>query len=258
MRLALLSTTDIGTRCGRALLGEGSLEALGLIGKRPTGGDERIVETGRDLSGWDVLVSDDPAAGIRLARRSGLPLAIPSPDPDARHRLSGLRSPVLASCDASGLGGALLAQVTANAGELLEGVVAWTVPGSLLRAGDPVSFPDPVGPRWSRPLVPLPAWAETGTRVLIAPGDPDWLGVVARVALATTDGVVSRTLGVADHPAYLEAIALAAGALTLATIPTTLGTRHPGDVAGVYLEKAMELGLGVASLTERQAVRREG
>lgn len=257
MRIALLATTDLGTRCGRALLAERSLETLGLVGKRPVGGDDRIVQAGGGLSGWDLLVADDAEAGIGLAREWDLPVATPSLDPEVR--MDGLEIPVLASCDArGGLGPALLAQAAGGSGELLEGVVAWTAPGSPLRTGEPVSFPDPVGSRWARPTPATPTRVRQGTRFLVAPAPPDWLGVVARATLATDEGIVTRTLGVADHPAYLEGIALAAGALALAGTLLEPGLHQPDRISERYLERALEAGLGVASFTERESVPERG
>ncbi len=60
-------------------------------------------------------------------------------------------------------------------------------------------------------------------------------------------GVVTRIVGVADLAPHLEALSLAAGVMAVDLyVP---GPRRPAAAAEIYLAKALDAGLGVASYT---------
>ena len=249
MRIALDQHGDVGTRCGRILLGERRLTALGLIDKSPTGSDDRL-HTVRDLSGYDVIVTDateDASAVVESALEAGIGCVVFADGDD----LEGDYGKAFAAADLSLLLGANLAtgvapclasHETAHGGEILDVTIAWTEPGSPIRRGEAIAFPDPVGARWARARQ-----TEAGYEAFVAPVHGEWAAAMARVTSAVESGVVTRIVGVADLAAYLEAIALAAGALTLGAFSP--GAHRPAAAAEPYLSAALEAGLEVAAYT---------
>ena len=103
--------------------------------------------------------------------------------------------------------------------------IAWTEPGTPLRRGEAVPFPDPVGARWARRTT------VADREVLVAPIVGEWAAAIARVTSATGSGVVTRIVGVADMAPHLEAIALASGAIAAARGNYPLGATVPEDAA---------------------------
>jgi hypothetical protein len=120
--------------------------------------------------------------------------------------------------------------------------VAWTEPGRRLRRGVPVAFPDPIGALWGYEV------ASAGlSRAVTAPTGGIWSGAATKVTASTGDGLVVRVVGVADLAVHLEALALAAGALTVDSF--AYGAARPDDRAEDYLEAALGAGLDVAAHT---------
>lgn len=119
--------------------------------------------------------------------------------------------------------------------------IAWTEPGSPLRRGTAVPFPDPVGSRWAKPR------HVANREMLVAPVDGEWAAAMARVTSATNNGVVTRIVGVADLAPHLEALALASGAIGLARGSYPLGATVPEDAGESYLSTALTAGLDVAA-----------
>ena len=237
-------------RAARILLGERSLTALGLIGADPSGHNPKVEAVG-DLSDYDVVVTDapDPEELLEAALEAGIDCVVWA-DGDGIEAAFGGRfaeagKTLLTGANvASGLAPSLAAHETAIGGEVMEVSIAWTEPGSPLRRGEPIPFPDPVGPRWA---VERPT---DGTyKAYAAPMGGDWAAALARVTSAEADGVVMRIVGVADHAAHLEALSLAAGVLAIDLYSP--GVHHPADAAEIYLAKALDAGLGVASYTMR-------
>ena len=70
---------------------------------------------------------------------------------------------------------------------------------------------------------------------------------MAKVTMATPDGVATRIVGVADLAVHLEALALAAGALTVGAY--AWGGQTPSSAADRYLDAMIAAGLGVATHT---------
>ncbi len=141
---------------------------------------------------------------------------------------------------AAGIAPALASHETARGGEILEVGIAWTEPGSPIRKGEPIPFPEPVGARWARPRQTEPGYA-----AFVAPVPGPWAGAIARVTSATPGGVVTRIVGVADLAAHLEALGLAAAALAIEVYAP--GAHRPAWAAEPYLAAALGAGLDVAA-----------
>ncbi len=247
MRIALDQHGEVGTRTGRILLGEPGLEALGLVARAPRDDDARL-ERATEVADYDLLVSDDteePVVVVRTALAAGIDCVIFADgqgfDEEYGPRFASADRTLLIGANlASGIAPALASHETARGGEILEVGVAWTEPGSPLRRGEPIPFPDPVGARWARPSPTEPGYA-----AFVAPVLGPWAGAIARVTSASAGGVVTRIVGVADLAAHLEALALAAAALAIDAYAP--GAHRPAWAAESYLAAALRAGLDVAA-----------
>lgn len=236
MKVALHPTSEVGTKAGRLLLGEQRLERLGVLDQPVSGRDDRIRRTD-GLDGYDIAVTDDPTIGIADdAIAAGIPLVV-WVDAD-RLDTSGATAPVMVGANlASGVARALAARESTADALLL----AWTEPGKSLRRGEPITFPDPVGARYGR------VRNRSGhTTEVVVPVPGEWAGVVMR---ASTNGT-TRILGIADAADHLEALALAAGVVTIADVDPATGSIHPADIADDYVLAALRTGLDIASFTK--------
>lgn len=242
VRIALHSSSEVGTRAGRILLGDRRLEVLGLVDKDPTSRDDARLTRARDLSGYDVIVtdSDDPDGIVARSVSTGTSCVVwVEPDlddveiPHATVVLTGANL-------ASGIAPCLASHEVARASSVSRIVVAWTEPGSQLRSGEPLAFPDPVGGLWGRPH---------GPNAFVAPLSGEWAGAMATVTTGKDRNAVTRIVGVADLAPHLEAIALAAGTLAVATGAYAPGLRQPPDAAEAFLAEALGVGLDVAAST---------
>ncbi|NND04466.1 MAG: hypothetical protein HKN91_16950 [Acidimicrobiia bacterium] len=238
--------TEVALRAARILLAERDLTSLGLIGGEPKTKDERVHQA-TDLTEYNVVMTDapDPAELVETSLDAGISCVVWTDGKDLEDeygkRFAASGATLLTGSNlASGLAPSLAAHETARGGEVMEVSIAWTEPGSPLRRGDAIPFPDPVGARWADER-------ETdGTyKAFAAPVSGDWAGALARVTSAGSEGVVTRVVGVADHAAHLEALALAAGVLAIELYSP--GAHRPADAAEIYLAKALDAGLGVAS-----------
>ncbi len=248
MRIAINHIGDVGLRAGRILLGERRLTALGVVGSRPrTATDDRL-EPALDVGAYDVLVTDDVDGAADRAREAldaGTSCVLWA-DPDDEiaelgDAFAAAGRTLLAGANlAAGLAPCLAAHERARADEILDVVVAWTEPGRPLRRGEAIPFPDPVGARWARARS-----GDAAVRRLVAPIEGEWAAAMARVTIGTPDGVLARIVGVADLAPHLEALALAAGAMTIGEYGYGLAT--PEDRAEEYLATALNAGLDVAA-----------
>ena len=239
MRIALDHSTEVGMRTGKLLLGEAKLETLGIVGQPVSDRDPRLRRID-DLEGFDVVVTDDPELGIaRQAIESGVPIVAwvdgddVAPEDPAVPLMTGANL-------ATGIALALAAREIASVGHPSSALVAWTEPGTPVRSGEPVTFPDPVGARWGR----IRHRHGISTEVVV-PLAGEWAGVVVRVS----DEQRTRILGIADLATHLEALALTAGAVTIASGTARRGLVRPADYADEYLLAALRLGLDIASFT---------
>lgn len=239
MRIALDHTSEIGVRAGRLLLGEPALDLLGIVRREVKDRDTRLRRVD-SITDFDAVVTDDPESTIAAeAAEEGVPCVLwaDATDTSIDHRTPS----VLAGSNlVSGIGRSLAGREAGNADDLAQVLFAWTEPGSPIRSGEPVSFPDPVGPRWGTRR------AMTNRRLEVAAPVPDeWAGIVVRA----TSNTEVRTFGIADLATHLEAIALASGAVITALGLVPAGTHTPEEYADDYLATALGIGLDIASFT---------
>lgn len=247
MRVAVEQAgNEVALRAARIILAERDLTSLGLIGGEPKGKDPRVHQA-TDLTQYDVVMTDapDPAELVEAALEAGISCVVWIDGADLENeygeRFGAAGATLLTGANlASGLAPSLAAHETARGGEVMEVSIAWTEPGTPLRRGEAIPFPDPVGARWATERT-----TESGYRAYAAPVAGNWAGALARVTSAGGEGVVTRVVGVADHAAHLEALALAAGVLSIDLYAP--GAHRPAYAAEIYLAKALEAGLGVAA-----------
>jgi hypothetical protein len=235
MRIAFHATASVATRAARILLAERDLESLGLVDRSPTSRDPRV-HRATNLSSYDVVFSDEteePASIAQRAEAAGVSCVLwhDGPVPWASPETL-----VVGANLGSGIAPALASHEAAVVGGVRRLTIAWTEPGRPLQRGIAAPFPDPVGSLWSEERS-----NGTGVRRLAAPVAGDWAG-----ALVMVGDPPDRIVGVADAANHLEAIALAAGAATVAR------GRYPGGSVPVeaaaedYLLAAIAMGLEVA------------
>ena len=265
MRIAIHAVSEPGVRAARILLAERDLAELGMHRRVLTQPDDDRARRIEDVTGFDVHVSDevdDPAAEARIALEAGVSCVLWSDmweDRDTAIELgkefaeAGLTLVVGAALGA-GIAAALASHELARTDAPLEVTIGWTVPGRPLRRGEALPFPDPVGSRWGRPADDPDMTSAVRTRRFVAPIGGDWSGAVARVTGVLDDGVARRVVGVADHTAHLEGIAIAAAAVAAAAGAYPPGLRWPAD-ADEYLERALDAGLAVATFTDAESTR---
>lgn len=243
MRIALDHSTEVGMRTGRLLLGEAKLETLGIVGQPVSDRDPRLRRID-DLEGFDVVVTDDPELGIAgRAMASGVPIVAWIDGDDLAPESPAV--PFMTGANlATGIAHALVAREMASIGQPRTALIAWTEPGTQLRSGEPVTFPDPVGARWGRIR-----YRHGITTEVVVPVAGEWAGAVVRVS----DEQHNRILGIADLATHLEALALTAGAVTVASEPIQPGLLRPADYADEYLLAALRVGLEIASFTSATA-----
>lgn len=268
MRIAIRAEDGPGARAARILLAERDLARLGMFGRTLTNPDDPRAVSIDSLVGYDVLVADEvdePLAVARTALEAGVSCVLWSDlwevrdeasDIDEEFSEAGLTLVVGAALGA-GLASALASHEIARTDEPLELTIGWTVPGRPLRRGEALPFPDPIGSRWGRPVEDSDAPDVVPTRRFIAPLHGEWAGAVARVTGVVDDGIAQRVVGVTDHAAHLEAIAIAAGAITAASGGYAPGLRWASE-PDEYLERALDAGLAVATFTVSEGTRERG
>lgn len=239
MKVGLEATSEIGTRAGRVILAERTLEMLGVIDGSRRSNDPRVV-VAPDLDDLDVVFTDseEPTSLIERARAEGVACVT-----WVDHQPNTARGPTLVTGAnlANGLAPALVSHEAAANSPAAQVTVAWTEPGKPLRRGEPVTFPDPVGTRWGRVRD-----VRGTTRRIAAPVPDEWAGAVAVVRNGSTTHIV----GVADLAPHLEAIALAAAVIAAAEGAYQPGLQEPAAV-DAYLLSALRCGLDVATFSAR-------
>ena len=239
MRIALDHTSEIGVRAGRLLLGEPDLDLLGIVRREVKDRDTRLRRVNA-ITDFDAVVTDDPESTIVAeAAEEGVPCVLWADATDTS--ITAPMTSILAGSNlVSGIGRSLAEREAGDTSDSTQVLFAWTEPGKPIRSGEPVGFPEPVGPRWGirRTM--------TNRRLEVAAPVPDeWAGIVVR---ATTNTAV-RTFGIADLATHLEAIALASGAVITALGLVPAGTHAPEEFADDYLAAALRIGLDIASFT---------
>jgi len=247
VRIALHHASEVGVRAGRILLAERDLAMLGLVDRDPHPPEPRI-ERVVDLAGYDVAGTDDPTPEqqVEAALAAGVDCVLWIDAGDIAERygrdFSERGITLLRGCNlGSGIAPALASHEMARAESPLDTTIAWTEPGTPLRRGEAIPFPDPVGARWAKARR-----TDAADRAFVAPVPGEWAGAIARVTSAAgDDGVVTRIVGVADVAPHLEALALAAGLLAVSAYPP--GPQWPAIAAEAYLTRALAAGLTVAA-----------
>lgn len=201
VRVAVDTGTEVGNRAVRALLGERSIDFIGVLaGGVPNQQRSGPVDT---LDGYDVLMSDgtsDVHGLIGRAAVAGIPLVLWLDLDD--HLDAPGHIPVIHGANvALALTAALTSHPAAASqrGDVVR--IGWTEPGKPLKRGEPMPFPDPVGNTWTKRRGPgrFSAGRFVGFR------DDEWGGAVVDV-----EGPSGRRIvGVADHAGYIEALTLA-------------------------------------------------
>ena len=239
MRIALHHTGEVGIRAGRILLGDPRVEALGVVDREPADpGDDRV-EKVADLTSYDLVVTDarEPAPIVKRSVAAGASCVVwveaNVGEADGAVILTGANL-------ASGIAPCLASHEIARSSQVDKVVVAWTEPGTPLRSGEPLAFPDPIGGCWGR---------SQSNNEYVAPVAGDWAGAMAKVT-SRVDGVATtRIVGVADLAPHLEALALAAGTLAVGAGSYQQGLRRATDSAEDFLAEALAAGLDVAAYT---------
>ena len=243
MRIILEHAGEVGFRAGRILLGDRRVETVGLVDKQPTDDYGGRVRRVRDWSTYDLAITDseEPASFVNKSAASGVSCVVWVQIASSDAQILPTDITVLSGANlAAGIAPALASHEIARAEEVTELTIAWTEPGSPLRSGEPIAFPDPVGGRWGRRQAP---------GRLVAPIAGDWAAAMAEVTSSRDDDGATRIVGVSDHAPHLEAIALAAGALAVGSGAYTAGYRQPGDAGEAFLAEALGVGLDVAAYT---------
>jgi hypothetical protein len=257
MRLALHPTGEVGHRAGHILLAEAGLEALGIYGHRNPGTEDRRCTAVTELTGFTVLASDDATAPLDLAgiaAEDGLSCVLAAdvdPDPALAAHFAERGRTLLVAASLPGLAEALARHEAARSEGSPEVAFAWTRPGRAVRHGEAIPFPDPVGARWGTRLPQRASDPPLTTRIEV-PMEGPWAGALARLVRREGGPVRERIVGVADHRGHLQALALAAGALTVAETGFSPGAHRPSQAADAYVAQLLRLGLEMASFT-RQA-----
>jgi hypothetical protein len=233
VRVALDTSTEVGNRCARVLLGEASVSYLGVMnGTVPSRHRSGPIS---DLSGFDVLVSDgtsDIHSLIGRASVADVPVVLWSDE--AGVGKGSTRVPIVYGANvATALTAALRSHPAAeiDAEDVVR--VSWTEPGKPHRSGIAITFPEPVGNQWGK---------KRGSGTFVALVEDEWAGAVVDI-----EGPRGRRIvGVSDHGAYMEATVLAATALAVAT--TTLEPKlTPANViAADVLDRLADVELEVA------------
>jgi hypothetical protein len=252
LNISLITTSEIGRRAGRILLAEPGIERIGVLeGDFGPAFDDRVTGVRLPLS-ESVLVSDDledPERAVETSLASGISCVLLDESPISQHvssQFEAAGASLLAGANVrSGIAAAIAATEVVRIDDATGVTVSWTEPGSPLRHGTAVAFPDPVGAVWGeeRPSGP-------GDVNIAVPTGDEWGGI--SVTVSRSDGTV-RIVGVADLAAHLEALALAAGAVAVLHGAYPPGLHRPRDAAATYLERALIAGLDVAAFTVANA-----
>ena len=266
MKIAIHPVGEPGVRAGRILLAERDLTELGFYRRSFPHPDDRRARSIPDLSGSDVVVTDETSHPEHIAQEAavaGTHCVLWSDlwmdrsmaaELDELFTQAGLTLLVGASLG-TGIGSALAAHEITRTDEALELTTAWTVPGRKLRKGEPLPFPKPIGPLWGREVFDEDIPRTVPSRTFVAPIPGDWGGAMARLTGALDDGIAQRVVGVADHAGHLEGLAIAAGTLAVAAGAFPPGLQWAGAAAEAYLERALEAGLTVATYTSHESSR---
>lgn len=201
MKVLVDATSDVGQRAARVFLAEPDISFVGLW-DAPEAGRNARSGPADDVVGYDVAVSDRAEHTSDLMARcsvAGVPLVLWHDAPGIAP--GGAAIPVVVGANVgSALAEVLVHHPSANLKSEDSVQIAWTEPGTALRKGTAVAFPDPVGMSWTK---------ERSRDRFVAFRDDVWSGAVVKIEGEGGE----RIIGVADHGPHLEALVLAATAL---------------------------------------------
>lgn len=233
--MAVDTSTEVGNRAVRVLLADADVAFIGVLG-------EQVPERNRSgpiehLTGFDVLISDGTTDLHRLLGRCSVEDVALVLWHDADLRDGDFSVPVVTGANvADALTAALLAHPTTGLSDDDTVLVGWTEPGSELSSGEPVIFPDPIGPQWGQERS-----SNGSSRRVAAFRNDEWAGAVVDVDGA--DG--RRIVGVSDHAAFMEAIVLAGTAIAVAQGAFPSGhspaSQQPEALLGVFNRLELEV-----------------
>ena len=244
LRIALHAEGDLRNRVIRVLQTERGAEIV-LLGGDP---DHDSQESPPPVETWDLLAVGAVTAATRpmveQASARGLPVVVAADLPV--HFPTADATFVSGAARGSGLAAALATSMLPRDAQALETRLAWTVAGRPLRAGRPITFPEPVGPLWA-------GWAENpipwpDVACFGAPTDSRWQAV--RVDLRFQAAAGEETLlvhGVSDQRGFLDAACFGAAIRAAARGAYPAGAKSgPGDPDGVFIRLAQDAGVLVA------------
>ena len=244
MRIALYGREALGVRIARVLLAERHLERLGIVEEDVRHPKVERVESLDDYSAIIIAELDEDGIGLlheAVERRVDVVLGHEAPhlDTPASAVIPSLLSP-------RALAHALAMSTGETVEEAVEATIAWTAEGRLLRRGDAVTFPEPIGARWAEPR----EVTERGIhRALEAPGPAPWAGALARVTTMTSSGLRTTTTAVVDDQEFLAAAMLAGAAIAAAEGAYGAGVNAAADAGGAFMRAVQRAGVEAAIFT---------
>ena len=244
-RIALHAEGDLRNRVLRVLQTEPGVEIV-LLGGDPNDDSQ---ETPPPVETWNLLAVGAVTAATRplveQACDRDLPVVVAADLPV--HFPTGAATFVSGAARGSGLAAALASSMLPEGARALETRLAWTVAGRPLRAGRPITFPEPVGSLWAgwaeNPLTCWPSVACFG-----APTDSRWRAVRVDLRFRSADGEEAGLVhGISDQRGFLDAACFGAAILAAVRGAYPSGaTSGPGDPAGLFMRLAQDAGVLVA------------
>ena len=234
MKVAIDGTGEVAARTARVLYAEAAVTHIGFMqSEMPRLGTRS--GTAKDLSGYDVIVSTGETPATDLTARAsvyGVPLVLWK-DETGLHRGPAASPVAVAANVGSTLAPSLAHHPSAAVTDADTVTIAWTEPGRPFRRGEPVTFPEPVGPVWAQ---------KRSKGRLVARTSDDWGGAV----LIAVGPQGERIVGVSDHAGHLEAITLAAVTMLAADGGYDAMIQDASSQGREVLTRAMDMELDVA------------
>lgn len=245
MRIALHHTSEVGLRAGRVMLGERDLAVLGVVDSDTPSSDRRV-ERVASLASYDTVTTDAEGEAlldiVERAATAGVSCVVWADADDLWDHAAFTETTLLLGANvARALAPSLAAHEAALLPRTTRRMIGWTEPGRPLTRGEAITFPGPVGALWAE------SRADRGPGDhFAAPVEGEWAGAVARVTGASNGREATHVVGVADLAVHIEALSLAAAAITVTRGEYPHGVHHAADAAEPFLLAALRAGLDVA------------
>ena len=244
MRIALYGREAFGVRIARVLLAERHLDRLGIVNEEV---NHPRVERFESIADYDAIIIDEldeEGTGLLdVALRNRTDAVLLQESPVIEDALSAVVSD---AASPRALAHALSSSTMAGVDEAVEVMIAWTTEDRPLRRGEAVTFPEPVGARWTAPTEVV---ERNVHRALVAPGAGPWAGALARVTTMTTTGLQTATTAVVDQLEFLAAAMVAGAGIAAAEGAYGSGVVSPADPGGAFLRAVGRAGIEAASFT---------